>query len=149
MYPFDVSSIVTRLRLDLEQLFQANNKAIFISQSWRKTGSPMVSILAAQLTKNIYHCINDLSGIIADLSKWPSDAQFCGFTSIYSSVHGAGESLKVDDPGAESVTLTEALELANLQGALTDLGDLQEYVKSMIEQILKTARTRINTGGVS
>jgi hypothetical protein len=84
-YPFDVSGIVTRLRLDLEQLFQANNKALFISQSWRKTGSPMVSCLAAQLTKNIYFCIHDLSGIVADLSKWPSDAQFCGFTSICSS----------------------------------------------------------------
>jgi hypothetical protein len=62
-------------------------------------------------------------------------------------MHGAGESLKDDGTGAESVTIAEALELANLQGALTDLSELQEYVRSMIAQIIQTAKNRIDGQG--
>jgi len=35
-YPFDVSGIVTRLRLDLEHIFQANNQLIYLGRSWRR-----------------------------------------------------------------------------------------------------------------
>jgi len=77
MYPFDVSGIVTRLRLDLEHLFQANNQLIFMGRSW-----PTAEWLTMQIENRLYYCINDLSEIIKEVSKWPSEAQFCGFVGI-------------------------------------------------------------------
>lgn len=38
--------------------------------------------LTTQIENRLYYCINDLSEIIKEVSKWPSDAQFCGFVGM-------------------------------------------------------------------
>jgi len=155
-YPFDVSGIITRRQLDLEHLFQANNQLIYLGQSW-----PTAAFLALQIENRLYCCINDLSEIVTEINKWPSEVQFCGFVGMSLSAHeaeyegaghGTAEPLK-DKSRREylevlhKLTVQEAMELANLEHTRQWLVSSWHFVEGKKAQIIKQAKTRIDQQG--
>ena len=105
--PFDVSAIVTKLRLDLEQLFQASNHLIYIGRVW-----PTAEWLALQAENRLHYCINDLSGIITELSKLPPVVQIWGFGEVSLSEHGPFRGKPVN----EDFDLCQYLSLGRADG---------------------------------
>lgn len=54
-----LSSIVTRLRLDLEHLFQASNQLIYIGRAW-----PTAAPLTAKIGDRLHLVMDDISAIV-------------------------------------------------------------------------------------
>ena len=135
--PFDVSNIVTRLRLDLEHLFQASNHLYYIGHAW-----PTAEWLALQAENRLHFCINDLSGIIMELSKLPPVAQIWGFGEVNLSEHGpfreksANEDLEL----FRYLSVAESMELANIgytRQCLVDAWRLTEDRKRVLLDLAK------------
>jgi len=141
MYPFDLSGIVTRLRVDLEHLFQANNQLIFIGQSW-----PTATWLTMQIENRLNYCIKDLSGIITDLNKWPSQEQYCGFGAMaLCSPVPMPEPLKAagNDPDIyKYLTVQECMESVNIEYARQNLISSWRFVEDQKRAFIELAMKR-------
>ena len=105
---------------------------------------PAATWLTSQTENRLFFCITNLAEVIAELRKWPKEAQSGGFS-------GAGLSevkpIKDGAPGADSDTLKnltvgETMELANLAEATKDLMALLGYVDGRKAEILDAARQR-------
>jgi hypothetical protein len=114
MYPFDLSGIVSRLRLNLEMLYQANNQILFISHSW-----PTAAWISMLIGNKLKYCVDDIAGVITELEKWPSEAKYCGFGAMaLCSPVPMPEPLKTacSDPDIfQFLTVQECMELANIE----------------------------------
>jgi hypothetical protein len=141
MNTFDISSIITRLRLDLEMLYQANNQLIFIGRSW-----PTSSWLTMQAGNRLHYCITDLSGVITDLSKWPSEAQYCGFGAlVLCSPVPYPEPLKAAscDPDLfQYLTVQECMELANIEHTRQSIISAWKFVEDQKRAFIEMAEKR-------
>ena len=137
--PFDVSAIVTKLRLDLEQLFQARNHLFYIGQAW-----PTAQWLALQVENRIHYCINDLSGIITELSKLPPVAQLWGFGDVNLSEHGPfrGKPVNEDFDLCQHLSVGELMEMVNIEHTRQCLVDAFRLAENRKKILLDRARQR-------
>ena len=142
--PFDVTGIVTRLRIDLEQLFQATNHLIFISHAW-----PTAEWLARQAENRLHYCINDLSGIITDLSKFPPVVQVWGFGEVSLSEHGPfrGKPVNEDFDLCKYLSVNELMEIVNIEHNRQCLVDAWKLAEDRKREFLDLARQRKKAQG--
>ena len=142
--PFDVSAIVTKLRLDLEHLFQASNQLYYIGHAW-----PTAEWLALQVENRLHYCINDLSGIIMELSKLPPVVQVWGFGEVSLSEYGpfreksAHENLEL----FRYLSIAESMELANIGYTRQCLVEAWKVAENRKRELLDLARQRKKTQG--
>jgi len=142
--PLDVSGILTRLRIDLEHLFSANNNLIYIGRAW-----PTAEWLALQVENRIYYCINDLSEIITQLSKFPPVAQIWGFGEVSLSEQGPfrGKPVKEDLELFKYLTLPECMEMVNVEYTRQCLVDAWRLTEDQKRKLLDLARQRKKSQG--
>lgn len=123
MFPFDLPTIVGRLRGNIENLYAMNTQLIMVTK--------------------------DLGGAIQELSKGLSVAQFCGLEGLDSSEHGPAVRLpetphKEDFDLFQLLTIQESLELLNLECSRQQIVRLWRLVEEQKAGIIKTARERKN-----
>jgi len=142
--PFDVTGIVLRLRLDLEYLLSASNQLIYIGKAW-----PTAEWLALQVENRLHYCINDLSGIITNLSKLPPMAQLWGFGEVSLSEHGPfrGKSVNEDFDLCQFLTVAECMELVSVEHTRQYLLKAWRLADDRKKKLLDLARQRKKAQG--
>jgi len=111
----------------------------YVGQAW-----PTAQWLALQAENRLHYCINDLSGIITDLSKLPPVAQLWGFGEVSLSEHGPfrGKPVNEDFDLFRYLSIGECLEVVNIEQTRQYLVDAWRLAESRKKILLDRARQR-------
>jgi len=117
---------------------------IFIGRAW-----PPAEWLALQAENRLRYCINDLSGIITELSKLPPVVQVWGFGEVSLSEHGPfrGKPVNEDLDLFRYLTIAEMMEMVNVEYTRQCLVNAWRLAEDQKRKLLDMARQRKQAQG--